>query len=186
MLPPFLSSYHRKSLSMEIFLHLETSFSIWKQVSHFGNIILHLETRFSIQKHHSPFGNTCYSCKIEVFEAVQMFFSLCFGLFRCFEEISSSHRLISEVIRLWEPAFFLFSFTLYKSKYCAKKRIFSLFFQKSKETLKIQGFDKDGSKKPVKSRLCGQQQAMRQLKLNKFTGQGYRFHQWYPFSVAPR
>lgn len=49
----------------------------------------------------------------------------------------------------------------------------------------IQGFDKDGSKKPVKSRLCGQQQAMRQLKLNKFTEQGYRFHQWYPFSVAP-
>ncbi|WP_455909834.1 hypothetical protein [Dysosmobacter welbionis] len=55
----------------------------------------------------------------------------------------------------------------------------------SPETLKIQGFDKDGSKKPVKSRLCGQQQAMRQLKLNKFTEQGYRFHQWYPFSVAP-
>ena len=26
---------------------------------------------------------------------------------------------------------------------------------------------------------------MRQLKLNKFTEQGYRFHQWYPFSVAP-
>lgn len=52
-------------------------------------------------------------------------------------------------------------------------------------TVQIQGFDKDGSKKPVKSRLCGQQQAMRQLKLNKFTGQGYRFHQWYPFSVAP-
>ena len=69
-----------------------------------------------------------------------MFFSLCFGLFRCFEEISSSHRLISEIIRLWEPALFLFSFTLYKSKYCAKKRIFSLFFQKSKETLKNQGF----------------------------------------------
>ena len=55
----------------------------------------------------------------------------------------------------------------------------------SKERLIIQGFDKDGSKKPVKSRLCGQQQAMRQIKLNKFTGQGYRFHQWYPFSVAP-
>lgn len=54
----------------------------------------------------------------------------------------------------------------------------------SKDTI-IQGFDKDGSKKPVKSRLCGQQQAMRQLKLNKFTEQGYRFHQWYPFSVAP-
>ena len=53
------------------------------------------------------------------------------------------------------------------------------------KALKIQGFDKDGSKKPVKSRLCGQQQAMRQLKLNKFTEQGYRFHQWYPFSVAP-
>ena len=140
MLPPFLSLYHRKSLSMEIFLHLETLFSIWKHISLFGNIILHLETRFSIQKHHSPFGNTCYSCKIEVFEAVQMFFSLCFGLFRCFEEISSSHRLISKIIRLWEPALFLFSFTLYKSKYCAKKRIFSLFFQKSKETLKNQGF----------------------------------------------
>lgn len=53
------------------------------------------------------------------------------------------------------------------------------------QALQIQGFDKDGSKKPVKSRLCGQQQAMRQLKLNKFTEQGYRFHQWYPFSVAP-
>ena len=57
--------------------------------------------------------------------------------------------------------------------------------KKYSETFAIQGFDKDGSKKPVKSRLCGQQQAMRQLKLNKFTEQGYRFHQWYPFSVAP-
>lgn len=55
----------------------------------------------------------------------------------------------------------------------------------NRKSRKIQGFDKDGSKKPVKSRLCGQQQAMRQLKLNKFTEQGYRFHQWYPFSVAP-
>ena len=51
----------------------------------------------------------------------------------------------------------------------------------NQKDLEIQGFDKDGSKKPVKSRLCGQQQAMRQLKLNKFTGQGYRFHQWYNF-----
>lgn len=66
---------------------------------------------------------------------------------------------------------------------CEKRSWIKLYL--CPKTLKIQGFDKDGSKKPVKSRLCGQQQAMRQLKLNKFTEQGYRFHQWYPFSVAP-
>ena len=65
-------------------------------------------------------------------------------------------------------------------------RLTSQYDNPLQKSLELQGFDKDGSKKPVKSRLCGQQQAMRQLKLNKFTGQGYRFHQWYPFSVAPR
>ena len=132
MLPPFLSLYHRKSLSMEIFLHLETPFSFWKQISLFGNTILRLETRFSIQKHHSPFGNTCYSCKIEVFEAVQMFFSLCFGLFRCFEEISSSHRLISEIIRLWEPAFF-FPSPYIKASIVPKSEFFLFFSKKAKK-----------------------------------------------------